>query len=167
MCLSNDIPPSKSTKLRCGHRICRSCLKTIFKRSVIDQQFMPPKCCTSDHIPLKHAEKLFDIPFKKLWNRKFAEFSTKNRVYCPARRCGEWVKPENIHVEGSLRYGKCSRCKSKACILCKAKWHGEADCPEDEGMKLLLETAKQLGWQQCYNCKIVVELEEGNNHMRW
>jgi len=85
---------------------------------------MPPKCCTEDFIPLKHVEKLFDMEFKKIWNRKFAEYSTKNRIYCPARRCGEWIKPSNIHKEDGKKVGKCSRCKMKVCCLCNGKWHG-------------------------------------------
>ncbi|PVH78496.1 hypothetical protein DL98DRAFT_246512 [Cadophora sp. DSE1049] len=164
-CLSDDIPRSKSAKLKCGHRMCHSCLKRIFRLSVNDPQHMPPKCCTADHIPLKHVEKLFDINFKKNWNRKFQEFSTKNRIYCPARRCGEWIKPGNMHNEDGRKYGKCGRCKTKVCCLCNGKWHGAKDCPKDEETNRLLETAKQAGWQRCYNCRTMVELKEGCNHM--
>ncbi|KAG4437178.1 hypothetical protein IFR05_007334 [Cadophora sp. M221] len=164
-CLSDDIPRSKSAKLKCGHRMCHSCLKRIFRLSVNDPQHMPPKCCTADCIPLKHVEKLFDINFKKNWNRKFQEFSTKNRIYCPARRCGEWIKPGNMHKEDGRKYGKCGRCKTKVCCLCNGKWHGAKDCPKDEETNKLLETAKQAGWQRCYNCRTMVELKEGCNHM--
>lgn len=166
-CLSDDVPRSKSAKLKCGHRMCHSCLKRIFRLSVNDPQHMPPKCCTADHIPLKHVEKLFDINFKKNWNRKFQEFSTKNRIYCPARRCGEWIKPGNMHKEDGRKYGKCGRCKTKVCCLCNGKWHGTKDCPKDEETNRLLETAKQAGWQRCYNCRTMVELKEGCNHMTW
>ncbi|RDW61575.1 hypothetical protein BP5796_11467 [Coleophoma crateriformis] len=164
-CLSDDIPVYKSAKLKCGHRMCHSCLKRIFKLSVIDPQHMPPKCCTSDHIPLKHVDRLFDIKFKKKWNLKFQEYSTKNRIYCPARRCGEWIKPGSIHSEGGRKYGKCSRCKTKVCCLCNGKWHGSRGCLKDEETARLLETAKQAGWQRCYNCRTMVELKEGCNHM--
>ncbi|KAG0650123.1 RING-type E3 ubiquitin transferase itt1 [Hyphodiscus hymeniophilus] len=164
-CLSDDIPRSKSAKLKCGHRMCHSCLKRIFKLSVTDPQHMPPKCCTADHIPLKHVERLFDNKFKKNWNLKFAEYSTKNRIYCPARRCGEWIKPGNIHKEDGKKFGKCSRCKTKVCCLCNGKWHGTKDCPKDEETNRLLEAAKEAGWQRCYNCRTMVELKEGCNHM--
>jgi hypothetical protein len=75
-CLSDDIPRAKSAKLKCGHRMCHSCLKRIFKLSVSDPQHMPPKCCTRDHIPLRHVDALFGIKFKKLWNKKIS------RVHC-------------------------------------------------------------------------------------
>ncbi|TAQ86368.1 hypothetical protein B7494_g5330 [Chlorociboria aeruginascens] len=125
-CLSDDIPRSKSAKLKCGHRMCHSCLRRIFKLSVTDPQHMPPKCCTPDHIPLKHVERLFDINFKKTWNRKFQEYTTQNRIYCPARRCGEWIKPGNIHKEDGREYGKCSR--SEFCMICGLKWKS-CNCP--------------------------------------
>jgi hypothetical protein len=166
-CLSDDIPIAKSAKLKCGHRMCHSCLKRIFKLSVNDPQHMPPKCCTSDHIPLKHVDRLFDIPFKKLWNKKFQEYTTKNRIYCPSRRCGEWIKPGNIHSEGGKKYGKCGRCKTKVCCLCNGKWHGNKDCHKDEATNAILEAAKQAGWQRCYSCRTMVELKEGCNHMTW
>ncbi|KAI9746748.1 MAG: hypothetical protein M1818_000463 [Claussenomyces sp. TS43310] len=133
--------------------------------SVNDPQHMPPKCCTSEHIPLKHVERLFDTSFKILWNKKFQEYTTKNRMYCPARRCGEWIKPGNIYVEGGKRYGKCSRCKTKVCGRCNGKWHGSKDCPKDDATNALLEAAKKAGWQRCFNCRSMVELKEGCNHM--
>lgn len=148
--------------------MCHSCLRRIFKLSVTDPQHMPPKCCTADCIPLKHVDKLFDIPFKKLWNRKFQEYTTKNRIYCPSRRCGEWIKPANYHDDGKGgKYGKCGRCKTKVCILCSGKWHGKKECPRDEETNRLLEAAKEAGWQRCYSCRTMVELKEGCNHMTW
>ncbi|OBT86270.1 hypothetical protein VE02_05569 [Pseudogymnoascus sp. 03VT05] len=165
-CLSDDIPRRKSAKLKCGHRMCHSCLRRIFKLSVTDPAHMPPKCCTVDCIPLKHVDKLFDIAFKKLWNRKFQEYTTKNRIYCPSRRCGEWIKPGNYQDDGKGgRYGKCGRCKTKVCVLCNGKWHGRKECPRDEETNRLLEAAKEAGWQRCYSCRTMVELKEGCNHM--
>ncbi|KAL1952839.1 hypothetical protein VTO42DRAFT_4111 [Malbranchea cinnamomea] len=170
-CFSDDIPISRSAKLACSHRMCHACLKRIFVMSVSDPQHMPPRCCTSDHIPLKHVEKLFDDKFKKLWNKKYQEYMTSNRIYCPAKGCGEWIKPSHIYLDtssgatGGRRYGKCSRCKTKVCVICNGKWHRSRDCPKDEHTLRLMETAKEKGWQRCYNCSAMVELKEGCNHM--
>ena len=170
-CLSDDIPISKSAKLACGHRMCHSCLRRIFTMSVSDPAHMPPTCCTSDHIPLKHVDKLFDVKFKMKWNKKYQEYTTKNRVYCPAKGCGEWIKPANIHLDTSggansgRRYGKCGRCRTKVCVLCNGKWHISRECPKDEATAKFAEVAKQEGWQRCFNCSAMVELKEGCNHM--
>jgi len=163
----DEVPKSKAAKLKCGHRMCNSCLKRIFRMSVTDPQHMPPKCCTPDHIALEHVDKLFDSKFKRLWNKKFAEFSTKNRIYCPAKKCGEWIKPSQIHRKDGRKYGECARCKTKVCCSCNCKWHGSKDCPNDEETNKLLDAAKEAGWQRCYSCRTMVELKEGCNHMTW
>lgn len=164
-----EFPASKCAKLKCGHRRCNSCLKRQFKLSTNDPQHMPPTCCTSNYIPLRHVDKLFDLSFKKLWNRKFAEFSTRNRIYCPSRRCGEWIKPENIirDRESGRKMARCEYCKTRVCVSCNGKWHYSKSCPRDEETARFLEQAKEQGWQRCYRCKSMVELKEGCNHMTW
>ncbi|KAI4130447.1 MAG: hypothetical protein LQ347_003379, partial [Umbilicaria vellea] len=170
-CLSDDIPESTSALLDCGHRMCHDCLKRIFTISTTDPQHMPPTCCTSDNIPLKHVEKLFTDTFKRRWNKKYHEYTTKNRVYCPARGCGAWIKPADIHLDltgganGGRRYGKCGRCKTKVCCTCNSKWHTSRECPNDEETNRFVEVAKEEGWQRCFNCSSMVELREGCNHM--
>jgi hypothetical protein len=169
VCLDEDIPSIKAAELKCGHKMCHSCLRRSFKLSLTDPQHMPPKCCNADHIPLRHVTRLFNDSFKKSWNKKYAEFSTRNRVYCPAEGCGEWIKPENIHKDSATgrKYGKCGQCKTKVCVACNGKWHSSGHCPKDEDTKKLLEQAKKEGWQRCHKCKAIVELKEGCNHMTW
>lgn len=165
-CGSDDIPQPKSAELSCGHRMCHDCLKRIFEMSVKDPAHMPPKCCNEDHIPLKHVDKLFDLKFKILWNRKYQEYHTKNRVYCPTPKCGEWIKPKHIH-KGSegRRYALCPRCKTKVCTLCNNKMHKSTDCPKDPEIAKLVEQAKEKGWQRCYSCHAMIELQSGCNHI--
>ena len=164
-CGSDDIPSTKSAKLACGHRMCHDCLKRIFEMSIKDPAHMPPKCCTSQHIPLNHVDKLFDLKFKKLWNRKFQEYNTKNRIYCPTPKCGEWIRPVHIHTSQGRKYAHCPRCQTKVCTLCNNKMHKSTDCPKDPEIAKLVEQAKEKGWQRCYSCSSFVEKKEGCNHM--
>jgi hypothetical protein len=151
--------------------MCHSCLRRIFTLSVNDPGHMPPRCCTSDEIPLKHVDRLFDTRFKIKWNNKFLEYTTKNRIYCPTRGCGEWIRPANIYVDtsgganGGRKCGKCGRCKTKVCVACNGRWHTGPDCPKDEASQRFAEIAKEQGWQRCFNCSATVELQEGCNHM--
>ena len=139
--------------------------------SVTDPAHMPPKCCTEDCIPLKYVEKLFDLKFKTKWNKKFQEYTTKNRIYCPAKGCGTWIPPRDIKIDhsggvnGGRKYGVCPRCKTQVCPTCNSKRHKSQECPKDESTTRFAELAKENGWMRCYNCSATVELKEGCNHM--
>ncbi|KAF2859924.1 hypothetical protein K470DRAFT_258450 [Piedraia hortae CBS 480.64] len=164
-CGGDDIPAHKSAKLECGHRMCHPCLKRIFELSTKDPAHMPPRCCGDAHIPLKHVDKLFDTRFKMLWNRKYQEYHTANRVYCCSPQCGQWIRPVHYHRDSHGRqYARCPHCKTKVCTLCNSKLH-KGDCPKDPEIAALIAQAKEQGWQRCFNCHSIVELKEGCNHM--
>jgi hypothetical protein len=169
VCMSDDLPLNKTAKLGCGHRMCHSCLKRQFTMSVNDPQHMPPRCCTADHIPLKHVERLFDDKFKRVWNKKYQEYTTANRLYCPTKGCGEWIKPSKIRMDMTYgrRYARCGSCHTKVCVLCNNRFHTRRECPRDEETNRVVQMAKDKGWQRCYSCKALVELKEGCNHMTW
>lgn len=164
-CGDDEVAVSKSAKLPCKHRMCHSCLKRVFKMSIKDPAHMPPRCCTDDHIDLKHVDKLFSQDFKKTWNRRFLEYKTKNRVYCIGKNCGEWIKPSHITTEHGRKIGKCKRCSTRVCAICNNKAHTSRDCPKDPATKQFIDTAKEKGWQKCFSCSAIVELKEGCNHM--
>ncbi|KAF2153297.1 hypothetical protein K461DRAFT_208633, partial [Myriangium duriaei CBS 260.36] len=168
ICASDDVPSTESAKLACGHRMCHSCLRQLFVMSTTDPAHMPPKCCTSHHIPLEHVETIFDNRFKSLWNRKYREFTTQDRLYCPSKKCGEWIRPSSIHTDPrhpDRKYGVCRRCKTKVCGTCNNKYHKRSECPDDPETAHFIASAKEQGWQRCYSCKAMVELREGCNHM--
>lgn len=167
--MNDDLPVHKTAKLGCGHRMCHSCIKRQFTLSVSDPQHMPPRCCSAEHIPLKYVERLFDDKFKKLWNKKYQEYTTGNRTYCPRKGCGEWIKPGKVRMDltSGMKYARCGQCQTKVCVLCNSKFHTRRECPNDEETNRLVQMAKDQGWQRCYSCKAVVELKEGCNHMTW
>lgn len=146
--------------------MCYPCLKRNFELSLTDPQLMPPVCCT-EVIPLRHVDNLFDNAFKKRWNRKHEEFSTQNRIYCPSKKCGEWIKPSLVRQEGDRKMARCGHCRTKVCVTCNGKWHHSVDCPKDEETQQFLRQAKEEGWQRCHSCKYMVERQLGCNHMTW
>ncbi|KAK4109865.1 hypothetical protein N656DRAFT_686996, partial [Canariomyces notabilis] len=164
-CRNDKTPVEKTVKLKCRHRMCHSCLRRAFKKSLTDPQHMPPRCCTTDHISPKHVEKLFDARFKKDWNQRYVEFTRRNSLYCPSRRCGQWISPEDIRHEGGRRQAQCSRCSIKICGSCSRKWHYQSECPRDEESTQFLEQLNREVWQRCYRCKATIELKEGSNRM--
>ncbi|KAL9631061.1 MAG: hypothetical protein Q9164_006094 [Protoblastenia rupestris] len=170
-CLSDE-PISKTTHLPCGHNMCHACMRRLFTLSLTDPAHMPPRCCDpTKPIDLTKIDHLFDRSFKHKWNKKYAEFTTKNRLYCPTRHCGSWIKPRYIFLDrssgpnGGKKYGVCGTCKTKVCVTCNNKYHTSRECPKDPATQEFLRTAKEQGWQRCYNCKATVELAHGCNHM--
>ena len=163
---SDEFPSNKTAKLSCGHRMCHSCLKRLFRMAVNDPAHMPPRCCTADHIPLSHVEDLFDLKFKVNFNKKYDEYHARNRIYCPNSRCGIWIRPSNFHTEKGRKCATCPKCKTKACTMCAGKFHRSADCPKDPEIARLVQQAEKEGWKRCYQCNAMVELREGCNHMK-
>lgn len=163
---ADEFPSTKTAKLSCGHRMCHSCLKRLFRMAVNDPAHMPPRCCTSDHIPLSHVEDLFDLKFKVTFNKKYDEYHARNRIYCSNSRCGIWVRPSNFHTEKGRKCATCPKCKAKTCPDCAGKFHKSADCPKDPEIARLVQQAEKEGWKRCYQCNAMVELREGCNHMK-
>ncbi|KAF3289242.1 hypothetical protein TWF970_011610 [Orbilia oligospora] len=165
-CLSDDIPETEAAQLECGHSFCNDCLVRLFDLSLTDPAHMPPRCCqSSQHIPLQHVDKLLSRKTKILWNKKYQEYTTVNRRYCPATDCGEWIKPTDFSTVEGVEVGTCPRCKMAICGLCGLKEHGKEECPKDDFLNQVRELGKELGWQRCYSCRAMVELERGCNHM--
>ena len=167
--MTDGLPESRAPKLPCKHNMCFACLKRIFTMSVKDPQHMPPKCCNDDCIPLRHIEARFDTDFKRRWNRKYQEYTTANRLYCPTKGCGAWIPPRDIKpdpVHPDRKAGRCPKCRAKVCARCNGRWHpGAADCPTDPATRAFAALAHTEGWQRCYHCNATVELKEGCNHM--
>ncbi|KAI0555307.1 hypothetical protein F4679DRAFT_578693 [Xylaria curta] len=162
----DSVPTKKSTKLQCGHRWCRPCLKRRFKISVEDAQNMPPTCCTTDIIPLKHVNEMFNDDFKRTWNEKYAAFSARDRNYCPRAKCRAWIRPEDLrHHSNGRTSATCRKCETEICGVCYNKWHESKHCPTDADTAQFLKVAKEAGWKRCFNCQAMVELKDGCNHM--
>ncbi|KAI0459343.1 hypothetical protein F5B21DRAFT_511446 [Xylaria acuta] len=166
MVCGDGISTKKSTKLQCGHRWCRPCLKRRFKVSVEDAENMPPRCCTSDIIPLKHVNDMFNDDFKRTWNEKYAKFSARDRNYCPRAKCRAWIRPgDHRHHSNGRTSATCRKCGTEICGECYNKWHESKHCPADADTAQFLKVAKEAGWKRCFNCQAMVELKEGCNHM--
>lgn len=147
--------------------MCNSCLKHLFKLSVADPQHMPPRCCSREHIPLKHVERLLDRNFKNTFERKFAEYSARHQLYCPSKRCGEPILPDDIYEDRGRRCAQCNRCRTKICGACSGRWHSSRDCPVDEVTNQTFEQARDESAQRCHRCRNIVESMDGCNPITW
>ena len=76
--------------------------------------------------------------------------------------CSAFIRVENIENERAT----CPVCAEVTCTMCKAEAH-TGDCPADTALQLVLDTANENGWQRCYGCRRLVELDIGCNHITY
>lgn len=120
----------------------------------------PAKCCGQEFV-LHDIEKLLQPPHRRLqYATAAAQFSVPGheRVFC-AKGCGAYLGPST-----QAETLNCHKCKHVTCTKCKETKHA-GDCMTSESAFDGLVQAR--GWQVCTNCKSVVELNEGCNHMTY
>jgi hypothetical protein len=146
-------------RVPCQHEYCRSCLEALFKASITDESLFPPRCCRQP-INLSTARIFLNSDLVHLYEKKKIEFETLNRTYCYSTGCSLFI--EECHIDGEV--ATCPECQHTTCISCKNRAH-TGDCPNDSAMQQLLLAARDNGWQRCYSCWRLVELDHGCNHM--
>ena len=143
----------------CGHFYCQECIQTLFELSATDETLFPPRCCR-EKIPLQSVKIYLNSAVVKNFEEKSIEFETSDRTYCSRPACSSFIAGANISGEQAM----CRECGTQTCTICKNNAH-DGDCPEDLATQQVLETARENGWQRCYNCHRLVELDVGCNHM--
>ena len=146
-------------KAPCRHEYCRDCLSHLFRDSMVDESLFPPRCCKQP-MPVDECQVYLDAEMARQFRDKALEFSTPNRTYCHNTSCGIFIPP--VNYENTTAH--CSKCYEETCITCKGASHG-GDCPYDEQLQQALQLARDEGWQRCQNCRGMVELHTGCNHM--
>lgn len=143
----------------CRHEYCRTCVEDLFKASMTDESLFPPRCCQQP-ITMNIARKFLKSDLVHQYEKKKIEHETPNKTYCSSAKCSAFIEPCHIHNE----IARCPDCRSTTCTICKERAH-TGDCPADTALQQLLDTARENGWQRCYSCYRVVELDIGCNHM--
>lgn len=143
----------------CGHFYCQECIETLFELSTNDETLFPPRCCRKN-IPLQSVKIYLSAAIVRQFEEKSIEFETSDRTYCSRPACSSFIAAANFTGEQAT----CQDCGTQTCTICKNDTH-DGDCPQDVATQQVLETARENGWQRCYNCRRLVELDVGCNHM--
>ena len=144
----------------CRHEYCRDCLRGLFDASLTDESLFPPRCCRTP-IPIKDVGIFLTKELKQKFEDKKVEFGTPNRTYCSRPLCSVFIVSENIIEDTAV----CPECFTQTCTMCKSEAHAGADCPNDTALQGVLDLADENGWQRCYACRRMVELDVGCNHI--
>lgn len=163
VCVSCDSTAmaQKMCRAACGHLYCQECLCALFDLATTDETLFPPRCCR-ENIPLTLAEQYLGWDLVRKFERKSVEFSTSDRTYCFQPTCSSFIDPSTIVGDRAA----CTNCGNSTCTICKSNAH-DGDCPYDDATQILLDVASQLEWRRCYNCRRVIELDVGCNHMTY
>ncbi|KAF8248698.1 hypothetical protein K440DRAFT_599895 [Wilcoxina mikolae CBS 423.85] len=156
---TDHYPSDHTIKAPCSHSYCHGCIRSLFIHSITDESLYPPRCC-GQHIPFDTVYSLLSDQEVESFRQSVVEYTTSDRIYCPTADCGKFIPPANIRGENAT----CGVCSRRACVHCKAAEH-DGDCAEDELLQMVLHTASEEGWQRCFRCRAMVELDYGCNHM--
>ncbi len=160
-CIScgEDHPVTDVVGCLCSHNYCRQCLARLFQASMVDESLFPPRCC-SQPIPLEESRNHLSAELVGQFMAKKLEFETPNRTYCHVPGCSAFVPPQFVRAD----IAACVKCNNKTCAICKGATHA-GECPQDEEAQAVLRLADENGWQRCSDCRRVVELQQGCNHI--
>ena len=158
----------------CSHEYCYACLETLFRSSLTDESLFPPRCC-GQPIPIGDDDDDNSSTIRAFipaglvdeFLAKKVEFETPDRTYCHQPTCSTFIPkiPSSSIVEGDGEdVAACPKCHAKTCVICKGPAH-QGDCPHDAVTQEVLRVAAENGWQRCYSCRRIVEIEHGCNHM--
>lgn len=145
----------------CGDLYCKNCISELFDLSLHDESLFPPRCC-HEVIPLDIARPSLTSAKATQFEAKSIELSTKNRTYCHDTSCAAFIPPSGPEVEKAT----CGVCGLITCTVCKSPSH-EGECPPDPLHEAFIEAANEAGFQKCYECNRMVELNFGCHHITY
>ena len=144
----------------CNHQFCHDCTKEMFLGAVKDEEMYPPRCCGNVVLPAV-ALRVLDYEELRSFSKKAMEWIAKDRLYCAEPKCSQFIPPSAIVNE----IGTCPACRRQTHFTCRAFVHPNVDCPKDHGLQQVLKLAEARNWKRCSQCRAMVELYHGCNHI--
>ncbi|KAK6534866.1 hypothetical protein TWF281_006165 [Arthrobotrys megalospora] len=147
----------ETTKLKCKHRHCKSCLQQNFLMVVNDPSAWPAKCCK----PLDQ-----DLALNVLSEEEFKRYLDVKREKeqissTSCFNCQQAIPSINV-IGDSTAF--CAKCESITCVHCTKAMH-EGACLLDPETEKLLSMAQGKKWSKCPKCSNMVERNTGCNSM--
>ena len=161
----DQVSHKKAVTLPCCHSYCPACFSQLVTTAITHEETFPPKCC-SQEIPRSTLRQHLTSKQMKDFDQKSLEYAVSmgSRYYCARPGCAQWINTRLSQAPGGIL--KCSRCNYYTCGFCRGPQHADhEDCPRDFGLDATLEEAERAGWQRCYNCRAMVELNTGCRHI--
>ncbi|KAL8825288.1 MAG: hypothetical protein Q9170_007854, partial [Blastenia crenularia] len=161
----DDIPNKDAISVPCRHKYCAPCFSQLISTALQNENQFPPKCCLEE-IPRGILRTHLEARELEAFDTKALEYSVAigSRYYCARPECAKWIDTTKARSQnGTL---ECPHCRHYLCTFCRGPVHAaDQDCPQDFGLDATLQQAELAGWQRCYNCRAMVELNTGCRHI--
>ncbi|KAG6105453.1 hypothetical protein E4U31_001408 [Claviceps sp. LM219 group G6] len=157
---TSDVASTDSVRCPCSHDYCRDCITSLFSATINDESLFPPRCC-KEPIPLELGKPFLSATLVRAYEAKKLEHETPNKTYCHVPNCSAFIPPAFVRDDVAT----CVKCRSRTCTMCKGQMHTQRDCPADTATAEVLQIATESGWQRCYSCRTLVDLDTGCNHI--
>lgn len=149
-------------RLPCGCWMCARCLRACI-RAGLRPGGWPPRCCEPLH--LESVERAGRPGLLRLYRQIREENETPGnaRVYCARPECAAFIPPAGLHVRGDEM--RCPACGEGTCRLCRNPVHPGRPCRVEDEDEMLMDIMDLNGLSSCPQCRRVVELRDGCNHI--
>ncbi|KAL1195115.1 E3 ubiquitin-protein ligase RSL1 [Cardamine amara subsp. amara] len=173
--------------LKCTHKFCSHCMKTYVEGKVQSSE-VPIRC---PQVQCKHyisaAECKSFLPVATFKSFEEANVRSRNsgKIYCPYPNCSFLLDPLECISSGRASASsssqsensccvECPVCERFVCVDCGVPWHASMSCEEFQILPVderypdditLHRLAKYKRWRRCQQCRIMIELAYGCNHM--
>ncbi|EIN08610.1 hypothetical protein PUNSTDRAFT_103484 [Punctularia strigosozonata HHB-11173 SS5] len=146
----------------CGHPYDVECITDLVEAATRDQSLFPIRCCTQP-IPFSLIRPHLSSQLALLFEKKEREYNTVGKkIYCSSRSCGAFVGAATSTPTPLY----CPECYTRTCGACNTAAHPFFQpCATDTEAQVVLDLAREEGWQRCPQCHQMVELAHGCFHM--
>jgi len=145
----------------CKHRFCKTCLAQYTESALQPGATFPPQCCGLP-VTFGMVQKHLSPELATRYGEKQRQIFSNCSLLCARRGCCVEILENKI----TGMKGHCLACNGNTCKACRKAWHGDKPCSIDPEREAILQLAKKKGWQSCYRCNNMVELNLGCFHMR-
>lgn len=153
--------------LSCSHTYCSQCLQYVVSQACVNEESMPPRCC-SRPFPSSVLQEILDRHTQQTFLKAVTHFSTPKhaRIYCPRSKCAVFINPHQVINHKHPFNVTCQECLARACRRCKQGSHPlGTDCPEDWELEAVKKMGQSTNWKRCHSCHNLVNLPKGATHM--
>ncbi|RAH72444.1 uncharacterized protein BO66DRAFT_36025 [Aspergillus aculeatinus CBS 121060] len=156
VCLRRFHSAKPTIRLECDHLYCVKCLKGSFFRATQEPSLFPPTCCKTV-IPLRLAKEYMTEKELYEYDKAKLEFLTTNWTRCSKKTCRVPIPPNRV----TAYQARCLCCGTSTCVWCKAASPLKNECDKKPALSQPPSSKNNLGWQQCFDCKALVERTSG------